>query len=127
VTIYVTDSSAILALIKNEVGAAEARRLLPGAILSSVNLTEVLTVLSDDGMPSQQAEATLDAFGFEIEPFDRASAREAARLRPLTRHRGLSLGDRACLALAQRLERAVLTADRHWADLGLPIDIRLIR
>lgn len=54
-------------------------------------------------------------------------ANRAAKLRPLSRHLGLSLGDRVCLALGQRLALPVITSDRRWADLDCGIDVRLIR
>jgi PIN domain nuclease of toxin-antitoxin system len=62
-----------------------------------------------------------------VEPFTGADAVEIARTRPLTREHGLSLGDRACLALAHRLELPVITADRTWSKLDLKLEIRQIR
>lgn len=54
-------------------------------------------------------------------------AEAAARLRPATRHAGLSLADRACLALARRLGVPAVTADRAWGDLDVGVEVRLIR
>jgi len=62
-----------------------------------------------------------------VVPFDGLQARTAARLRSTTRHAGLSLGDRACLALADRLGYPVVTADRVWASLEVGIEIIMIR
>jgi ribonuclease VapC len=69
----------------------------------------------------------LEALGLEILPFTAALAETTARLRSATRQAGLSLGDRACLALAAVLGLPAVTADRIWPDLGLPIEIRVVR
>jgi PIN domain nuclease of toxin-antitoxin system len=103
-----------------------------GAVISAANLTEVLEVLSRlDGSPGDYADrmdrAGLLHSALLIEEFTYDDSIEAARLRPLTRHLGLSLADRACLALASRMEFPVLTADQAWAQLELGIDIRVIR
>ena len=66
-------------------------------------------------------------FGLAIRPFDESLAVEAGFLRPATRQYGLSLGDRACLALALRERIPVVTADRAWSQLDLGIDIQVIR
>ena len=60
-----------------------------------------------------------------VEPFTTADAIEVARLRPLSREHGL--GDRACLALASRINAPVLTADTAWSRLDLRIELRQIR
>lgn len=65
--------------------------------------------------------------GLRFEPLSEQDAMRAARLRASTRKLGLSLADRCCLALASRLERPVLTADRAWADVDAGVDVRLIR
>lgn len=62
-----------------------------------------------------------------LEPLTDADCIEIALLRPLTKARGLSLADRACLALARRLNVPVVTADREWADLNLGVIVQLIR
>jgi PIN domain nuclease of toxin-antitoxin system len=67
------------------------------------------------------------ALELEVVPFDEAAALDAAELRRLTADHGLSLGDRACLALAKALSGTAVTADRNWARIGLDIDVRLIR
>jgi len=123
----VADASAILAALKNEpFGEVDPRKLVGGAI-SAVNLCEVLSKLHDDGLTEAQADAAVSAMDLRVVAFDEPQARFAARLRSLTRHAGLSLGDRACLALGERLRSPVVTADRVWASLDVGIEVVLIR
>ena len=123
----VLDSSALLALILGETGAAFVDGLLAGSQVSAVTLTETLEVLTRKGDTFQAAQARMHRILTTVAPFHRGQAEAAASL--LTRYRrdGLSLGDAACLALAIDLEAEVLTADRIWAQLDLPVAITLIR
>lgn len=123
----VLDASAVLALYFDEPGAEQVRATLPGALLSAVNYTEAIGKGLDVGEDLNAVLRKLAAMGLVILPHDPDLARRAGALRPVTRHLGISLGDRACLALAQRERLPVLTADRSWASLGLAVDIRLIR
>ncbi len=123
----ILDASAVLAILHGEPGQARAGAFIrPGAI-STVNLCEVMTNLTDHGVSEADGRAALSALQLLAIPFDEVQAYSAARLRPITRRLGLSFADRACLALA--LERAlpVVTADRAWANLDLPIEVVLIR
>ena len=123
----VTDASAILAALKDEpFGNLDPRRLI-GATISAVNVCEVLSKLHDDGLNDTQAEAAVSTMDLSVVAFDTSQARTAGRLRSVTRHAGLSLGDRACLALGLRLGRPVITADRVWASLNLGVEIVVIR
>lgn len=124
----VLDASAVLAVLHGEPGADVVASALVGtAIISSVNLAEIVGKLADAGVPRRSMAEILDPLGIEVAPFDADLAYRAGMLRPLTRGKGLSLGDRACLALA--LERAlpVLTADAIWHDLAVGVDVRPIR
>jgi ribonuclease VapC len=123
----VLDALAVLAVYFDEPGADQVQAILPGARLSSVNYTEVIGKLLDRGDALNGALRKLAAMGFHIVAHDAPLARRAGELRPLTRQLGLSLADRACLALAERERLPVLTADRKWSMLDLGIDIRLIR
>jgi ribonuclease VapC len=124
----VLDASALLALLNQERGARMlTARLLSIAVSSTVNLAEVHGKLVARGMPSDEAwDATLAGIR-EAAPFTLAHARIAEGLATKTRHLGLSLGDRACLALGISLNLPVYTADRSWKDLSVGIDIRIIR
>ncbi len=123
----VFDSSALLAVAFDEDGADVAMRHVPGGILSAVNAAEVITRLVDQGASEAAARLSLLSFGLAIRPFDASLAMAAGALRPATRRYGLSLGDRACLAVAAREKARVITADRMWAELDLGIDVLVIR
>lgn len=100
-----------------------------GAAVSSVNLSEVVAKLNERGMPLSEIKNVVTDLGLQIEPFDEASAYVAGELRQHTRRAGLSLGDRACLALGMRDGLHVLTADQVWQELGdIPnLTVELIR
>ena len=123
----VLDSSALLALLRKEPGADRVAAAARQSVVSTVNLAETATVLTDIGIPKADLRSVLSDLSLTTVPFDEEDALLAAELRPLTRAAGLSLGDRACLALAQRRKLPALTADRAWADLDLGIEVRLIR
>lgn len=125
-TDVVLDASAVLALLLGEPGG-EAVDANPGrAQLSTVNLTEVAQRLSDQ-WPDDLVIGVLGELPCLVIDFDSAMAMRAGLLRRATRAKGLSLGDRACLALAESLSLPVLTADRAWAELDLGIEVVLIR
>ena len=125
-TDVVLDASAVLALLLGEPGG-EAVDATPGrAQLSTVNLTEVAQRLSDQ-WPDDLVIGVLGELPCLVIDFDSAMAMRAGLLRRATRAKGLSLGDRACLALAESLSLPVLTADRAWAELDLGIEVVLIR
>ena len=124
---FVLDSSAILALLNDEAGADVVAEILPSNVVSTVNLAEVIASLVNKGVSGADAEAALLTLDCKSEPFRREEALLAGRLRESTRQAGLSLGDRACLALALSLGLPVLTADRAWRNLPLEVEVRLIR
>lgn len=125
---WVFDSSALLAYVHREPGAARVEQALDDDVtLCSVNLCEVATRLIDQGVPETHIRRLIEAADVQIVEFTKEDAYRAAALRPLTRHAGLALGDRACLALAMRLGAAVLTADRVWAGLPIGVTIELLR
>ena len=123
----VFDSSALLALSFGEVGAERAARGLKGGMMSAVNVAEVISRYVDQGASEEEARTSLQAFGLEIRPFDETQAMAAGLMRTTTQKLGLSLGDRACLALAVQEGATVFTADRTWTALDLEIEVELIR
>ena len=126
-TIAVLDASAVLAVYFDEPGADRVRPALLGSLLSAVSYTEVIAKCLDRGEALDAVLRKLAAMGMAVVAHDAQLARRAAELRPLTKRLGLSLADRACLALAEREGSPVLTADQSWKSLALGIDIRLIR
>ena len=124
---YVLDASALLTLLNTEKGADLVQELLPRAVISSVNLAEVVTRLSLLKIPEIEIHEILDPLGLEIIPFDENQAFQAGVLSKITQSLGLSLGDRACLALAVTTHKNVVTADRIWKELKLGIEIQLVR
>jgi len=126
----VLDASALLAYMHGEPGERPvAEALANGCAISIVNLAEALSKLADEG---EDPAAVLDRLGslgdtLEILSFEAADAVRVAALRPLTKRLGLSLGDRACLALAERLGLPVLTADRGWRQLELALEVVFVR
>lgn len=124
----ILDASALLALLNRETGHAQVRRsIITGAAISSVNLAEVVTKLSERGATEEEIRASLGSLRLHVLDFNAELAYQTGLLRPLTRQAGLSLGDRACLALAQALDLPAVTAERVWQGLPLPITIQLIR
>lgn len=123
----VLDASALLAFLHDEPGADRVREAFDGALVSAVNWAEVIQkslwrqaeVL---GMREEFAEV-----GVTFEPFTALQAETTAHLWEKSRKHGLSLADRACLALAIERRATVLTADRAWTDLKLGIDIQYVR
>jgi PIN domain nuclease of toxin-antitoxin system len=114
----VIDASALLALVFGE-RLSVGREAFEKGMLSTVNLTEVLTKMVDVGATAEEAMADLDSLGLDLAlmDFDREAALGTAALRARTRRSGLSLGDRACLAVARSKGLPVLTADRAWGGL----------
>jgi ribonuclease VapC len=125
--VLVADASAVLALLQQEPFAGLDRRRLFGAIISAVNLSEVLEKLRSGGLDEPGADEAVARLDLQVIDFDTSLARAAAYLRPQTRRAGLSLGDRACLALGRKLGCPVVTADRAWAQLDVGVEVILIR
>jgi PIN domain nuclease of toxin-antitoxin system len=124
---YVLDASAVLTLLHREPGHARVAALLGKSAISAVNLCEVASKLADRGLPIHAVQADLLALGFEVISFDASLAFRAAELRSLTRHLGLSLGDRACLATAEARQAVAITADRSWSQLKVGAKVQVVR
>ncbi len=125
---WVLDASAILAFLRKEPGRETVAPLLSEATISANNLAEVSSRLLDHGLRADEVQALIERLSLPVHSVDEAMAFEIGALRPLTRARGLSLGDRSCLALALKLGLPAVTADRAWAELTITgLDIRLIR
>ncbi len=123
----IADASAVLALMKQEPFSRFDSRRLFRATISAVNLSEVLERLCFGGLGESEADEAVATLDLRVVDFDTHQARLAAYLRPRTGRAGLSLGDRACLALGLQLGSPVVTADRVWASLDVGVEIILIR
>lgn len=122
----VVDASAVLAVLNQEPRAQRWGKSLADAAVSSVNLSEVVAKLSEGGIGEEKIRGALEALGMETVPFDVHLAYEAGLLRPRTKSLGLSLGDRACLALAMRMNLPAVTTDRAWTRLRPEAKIAVI-
>ena len=122
----VLDASAILAALFSERGADVVEAHYEAGIVSSVNLSEVTAKLSDRGIPITEARELLSGLGLSVRPFDEGLAYVAGALRNATRSSGLSLGDRACLALGLVEAVPVVTVDRKWADISEAVGVEVI-
>ena len=123
----VLDASALLTVLQGEPGAERVIEVLPDAIISAVNLAEVASKLQERGMPDDRVTANIEALELTVAPFDGHLAIEAGLLRASTRSAGLSLGDRACLALARSLSATAVTTDRAWEALDIGVRIEFVR
>ncbi len=124
---FVFDSSAVLAIALKESGTEYASQRLEGSLISAVNLIEVITKLIDLELQPIEIDQVMAGFMLEVVDLDQNQALVAGALRKQTRSKGLSLGDRACLALAKSTGRIALTADRAWADLDVGVKVEVIR
>jgi ribonuclease VapC len=121
VTAVVLDASALLALLLDEPGAARVKAALDGALMTAVNLAEIVSHYAKLGAAHAEIEALLRPLPIQVIA--------AGMLRPLTLERGLSLGDRYCLALAKREGAVALTAERRWPEIAdvAGVTVELIR
>ena len=129
----VLDASALLVYLLGEPGSPRVTALLAqGCSISAANWAETLSKLADLGQPPASVVRDLTEQGvlgtaLLIVPLDAAQAQAIAALRASTKPLGLSLGDRACLALARELGQPAVTADRAWAALQVGVPIQVIR
>jgi ribonuclease VapC len=123
----VLDASALLALLNMEPGADIVDGLVPDAAISSVNWCEAYGKLRARGVDALPLTESMAETGIAVLGFDELDARRAGELLTPTRSAGLSLADRACLALAARLVVPAVTADRAWRDLDVGVEVVCIR
>lgn len=129
---FVLDASALMAYFYQEPGADVVESaILQGSFISTINWAEVLSTAMHKGEDIDELISKIENANelsrLTILPAIEIDAIQIARLRPATKTLGLSLGDRACLALGLRLDLTVLTADQIWKNLALNIPITIIR
>lgn len=126
-TVTVLDASAVLAFLQGEAGQEQVQKALQSqrCVVSAANQAEIIAKALDRGITPDGVETILAALSYSVIDIKADDGVQAGLLRPLTRRAGLSLGDRLCLAAAQRLKAPVITADRAWlsvaAALGLEV------
>jgi ribonuclease VapC len=123
----VLDASALVALLNSERGADVVAAHLHAAVVSAVNWSETYGALRRAGVDGDALAEGFAETGIEVVPFDADDARATGELSLVTRDAGLSLGDRACLALARRLDVPAVTADRAWLNVDAGIDVVCVR
>jgi PIN domain nuclease of toxin-antitoxin system len=114
-------------LINDEPGSDIVAKALPGAAVNAVNFSEVVAKLAEASVPEWAIREALGDLGLEVVAFDQELAHLAGLLRPGTRQFGLSLGDRACLAMAQHLSVPAMTTDGVWRKFKIGVEIRVVR
>ena len=124
----VLDASALLAYLQREAGADIVKAVLRGAAISTVNWAEVIQKAAAAADEIEALRGDIQSLGLVIRPFSAIQAEIAARLRRSTAAFGLSLADRACLALGIDTKSSVYTADRIWREVALDdVEIKAIR
>lgn len=126
---FVLDASALLAVLFDEPGGDYVYGVMTGSQISVVNLSEVYATLLEGGMTFEKAREVVDPLPVWVRTFRDGHAWQTAKLRPLTKRFGLSLGDRACITAAMFADLPILTSDRRMAEARdiLGLDIRMIR
>lgn len=113
-TRVVLDASAVLALVREEPGADKVVPYIGQAVISAVNLQEVIKELLLGGLDESTTRELLDELRLDVRAHDVDTAYTAASLHSQTSQYGRGLGDRSCLALALQLGLPAVTADREW-------------
>jgi len=125
--VIVLDASALLAFLQHEPGWETVKAILPSAVMSTLNVAESLSKLADNGVDPGAILQTLVQSPMSLVDLTAAHALTAAKLRPLTRGAGLSIGDRTCLALALELGCGVLTTDASWKKVAVGVQVQMLR
>ena len=126
----VLDASAVIAVLDDEPGSAKAAALMAHserAVVSAVNLAEVVSRFALAGATDLEVRSLLAPLSLTVMPFHAEAAFATGRLRTSTSGAGLSLGDRACLALGAALKCPVVTADRAWSAVAGDVEVIQVR
>ena len=126
-TRVVLDASALLAVIRREPGFENVKPFLPRALISSVNVCEVIYVAMEKGSTMEAVQWSIRSLPIETIPFDDRQAAVAAALHKPTRRHGISFADRACLVLGLSENLSVVTSDMTWEELDLGVELLRFR
>ena len=124
---FIIDASAVLVFLNQETGYREISKYMKNSAINSVNLSEVIGKLDDYGVLDRDIEKIIYNLGLEVVDFDFALAFQAGILKKKTKERGLSIGDRACIATGIIKKLPVITSDKIWIEIDLPVKIILCR
>jgi PIN domain nuclease of toxin-antitoxin system len=129
VTAAILDASAVIALIMEEPGARAVEAVVADSAMTTVNFAEAVGYFARNGAPEPEIREWLGALELEIVPLDTALAYATGLLLPITRRAGLSLGDRACIALARQRSVRAVTTDSAWSRIARAagVEIEVIR
>jgi PIN domain nuclease of toxin-antitoxin system len=123
----VLDASALLCLLNDEPGADRVLDVLNRCVIGATNLGEVVSKLRERGLSLDEVREALGGLHLDVRPLSTAQAMTIGDLRPTTKSLGLSLGDRACLALALDLQAEMFTTDADLASADVGISITNVR
>lgn len=123
----VLDASALLCLLNDEPGADRVIDVLGHCVIGTVNLAEVVSKLRERGVSQDEVQEALGGLHLDVRPLSSAQALIVGDIRPTTKALGLSLGDRACLALAIDMQAGLYTTDRALAGVDFGIAIINVR
>jgi PIN domain nuclease of toxin-antitoxin system len=121
------DASALLAFVNGEPGGDAVPVATGEAMMSAVNFAESISVMISQGMTESTVREQLASLALEVVDFDRSCAEATGFMIQKTRPLGLSLGDRACLAVARDKQIPALTGDRSWSRVDLGVKVNFIR
>lgn len=122
------DTSAVIAILKKEPGYKILEDIIANSSISSVNLSEFISVLARASIPTNEIDKIIIDIIPEIIPFSEDIAIESGKLTNYTKKYGLSLGDRACIATGIYHNMIIYTADKIWSELEIKnANIKLIR
>jgi len=123
----VLDASALLCLLNDEPGADRVTEVLTRSLIGATNLAEVVSKLRERGLSLDEVKEALGGLHLDVRPLTPGQAMLIGNLRPATRPLGLSLGDRACLALAIELDAEIYTTDAALTKADVAITATNIR
>ena len=123
----ILDASALIAFLRNEPGAAKVAKVLDKSCISAVNLAETCSKMIEYGKELEAVTFQIERLQIPVVPFDGEQAKNVASLWKRTRDVGMSLGDRACLALALKTSLPAFTTEREWSKCSLGVKVVKVR